>query len=100
LADLVALPVLWVDPLLGAVCLLLAMACPVAPAFAHSEPPRPFPEMAAKKVSPWPTFAGLCRLALLPGCTVWAGRVVLIRCERPAPGGVIQRQQSQAKPLT
>jgi hypothetical protein len=99
LADLVALPVLLAAPLPGAVCLLLAMACPVAPAFAHSEPPRPSPEMAAKRVSPWPTFAGRCRLALLPGHTVWAGRAVLIRCERPAPGGVIQRQQGQALDL-
>ena len=99
LADLVALPLLLLVPSPGALFPVRAMACPVAPDFAHIEPHRTPPEMAAKRVSPWPTFAGRCRLALLPGHAVWVGRAVLTWCKRAAPGGVIQRQQSQALDL-
>ena len=67
LADLVALPVLWV-----VLRLVLCVRCGPWPArcpfaFAHIEPHRTPPEMAAKRVLPWPTFAGRRGLALLSG---------------------------------
>jgi hypothetical protein len=67
LADLVALPMPLAAPLPGAVCLDMPTVCPVAPAFARIEPHRTTPEMAAKRVPPWPTFAGRFGLALLSG---------------------------------
>lgn len=70
LADLVALPLLLLAPSPGAVCSVRAMACTVTPAFAHIEPHRTPPEMAAKGVLPWPTFSGRCGLALLHGAHV------------------------------
>ena len=58
LADLVALLMPLAAPLPSAVCLDMPTACPVAPAFARIEPHRTPPEMAAKRVPPWPH---LCR---------------------------------------
>lgn len=94
LADLVALPVPFGDPFAWCCVSGVGHGLPGGRAFAHIEPHRTPPEMAAKRVLPWPTFTGRFALALLSGLP--CGQAV--RCDLLRTGCAWWRDPAPAKP--